>query len=205
MPDSRRLGNDTESSQPETDCICVSPAGTYVRRLRNEVVPVKKVAGALVIFSLAVNAGLGYMVWVLRQDLDNSNARLDAEVSAAETRLNTEVSAAETRLAEITQEAMAQVPDVDAVRRDLRSVETDVEDLEATLFGPAGAGFQLDAMGSVQRDVRAVKGDVDALKFCVNNAFGRLQEYAAWVAGYMGVIATGGIAARPTAITPRCY
>ena len=39
----------------------------------------------------------------------------------------------------------------------------------------------------------------------MNNAFGRLQDYAARVAGYMGVIATGGIAVRPTAITPRCY
>ena len=55
------------------------------------------------------------MVWVLRQDLDNSNARLNAEVSAAEARLIAEVSAAETLLADITQEAMAHVPDVDAV------------------------------------------------------------------------------------------
>jgi hypothetical protein len=175
------------------------------RRSRNEVVPVKKLAGILVVLSLAGNAGLGYMVWVLRQDLDTSKARLDAEVSAAEARLDTEISAAESRLTDITQEAMAQVPDVEAVRQDVQSVKGDVDDLENALFGPMGAGFQSDAIGSVQRDVRGLKGDAESLKFCVNNAFGRLQDYAARVAGYMGVIATGGIAARPTAITPRCY
>lgn len=165
----------------------------------------KKLAGVLVVLSLAVNAGLGYMVWVLRQDLDTSKARLDAQVSAAEARLDGEISAAEARLSDITQEAMAQVPDVDAVRQDVQSVEAEVDDLENALFGPLGPGIGSDAMGSVQRDVRSLKGDVDSLKFCVNNAFGRLQEYAARVAGYMGVIATGGIAVRPTAITPRCY
>jgi hypothetical protein len=166
---------------------------------------VKKVTGILVVLSLAVNAGLGYMVWVLRQDLDNSNARLNEEVSAAKARLDADVSAAETRLADITQEAMTQVPDVDALRRDVQSVEANVDDLEATLFGPAGAGLQSDAVGSLQRDIRGHKSDTESLKFCVNNAFGRLQDYAARVAGYMGVIASGGIAVRPTAITPRCY
>jgi hypothetical protein len=156
--------------------------------------PVKKVTGILVVLSLAVNAGLGYMVWVLRQDLDNSNARLNAEVSAAKT-----------RLADITREAMAQVPDVDAVRRDVQSVEANVDDLEVAFFGPAGTGLQSDAVGSLQRDIRGLKSDTESLKFCVNNAFGRLQDYAARVAGYMGVIASGGIAVRPTAMTPRCY
>lgn len=154
----------------------------------------KKVVGVFIVLSLAANAGLGYVVWVLRQDLDNSKARLDTEVSAAETRLTA-----------ITQEAMSQVPDVDAVRRDVESVVSDVQDLEDTLFGPSGPGYQSNALGSLQGDVRGLKGDMSSLKFCVNNAFGRLQDYASRVAAYVGLIATGGIGVRPLSVTPRCY
>jgi hypothetical protein len=154
----------------------------------------RKLLGVLVVLSLAANVGLGYFTWVLRDDLDNSRARLGAEVSAAETRLTA-----------ITQEVMAEVPDVDDVRRDVESLQADVDDLENTLFGPTGAGFETDALGSLQDDVRSLKGDVAALKFCVNSAFGRLQDYAARVAAYMGLVATGGFGVRPSAVTPQCY
>ncbi len=174
--------------------------GTYEAAVASAVPPRSRavpVLSAVVVILLFATVALGYLLWDLRRDFDNVQSDLDHKVEEAEGRLTVLVA-----------KAVNEVPDVDAVRQD-------VEQLEEALFGFAGAPVAAnDELGELRKDLgdalrlmqqsAALSGDY-ATTACVNSGFQSLQNYAARVAGYAGIVASGGFAARPYAPNPRCY
>ena len=95
--------------------------------------------------SLAANVVLGFVVADLRNDLDDSGARLAAEVSSATAEINNSVDS-----------ALSQLDEVD-------EVQDDVDDLETALFGFGGPPFgESDVVGELRSGVTEAKD-------CVNN------------------------------------
>lgn len=113
----------------------------------------------LVVISILASGGLGWAVYDQGQRLRQAEATLDAKVEDAEDRLADALAA-----------AIEEVPDVDAVKRDLDA-------LESTLFGFSGSGFQKNVIGGLKTDVSAVDRSVTSLMFdlstfksCMNRA-----------------------------------
>jgi hypothetical protein len=147
-----------------------------------------RILSAVVALCLAATAGLGYLWWDLRQDFDSRQQVLDHQLQEAGEHVSQMVA-----------EATAEMPDVDVIRSDVSQLQSDVDRHEKALQDAADL-FE----GQAKMD-RLQDQQVEALKSCVNNSFGKLEDYSRGIAVYVGLVATGGIGVRPYLLSPRCY
>lgn len=141
--------------------------------------------GAGLALSLLANGALAGFLFDTRRDF-----------AAAEDLFDAKVRAAEEELAAVTAAAIAQVPDVDTIKRDL-------DDLESKLFGISGGGFRRDIIGSLEADMASAKRSVTSLSFdlssfksCMNRALSNaIDSYDRAVSSYFG----------SSYFVPKCY
>lgn len=145
-----------------------------------------RMATGIAIAALIGCVALGFVVYDQGRKMRDAEAVLDRKLDDAEQRLSSLIAV-----------AIAKVPDVDAVKRDLDALET-------KLFGFSTGGFERNVVGGLRSDVDSLEASVSSLDFdlsgfksCMNRAVSNaFDSYDRAANSYFG----GG-----TYYVPRCY
>lgn len=137
----------------------VFPATKPPAKLVREPSSSSRLATGIAIAASIGCVALGFVVYDQGRKMRNAEAVLDRKLDDAEERLSSLVAV-----------AVARVPDVDAVKRDLDALET-------KLFGFSTGGFERDMVGGLRNDVDSLEASVSSLGFdisgfksCMNRA-----------------------------------